>query len=186
MSWVTHEECPDLKKAIDRANKKNILVFCSRADKGNLSQKEYPADFDTTITVSATDRMNVERKHSEKSDFYVVGEDILADGPSYYHMMDGVTSNSVGPAVSGSSVATALAAGLASLIIAYGSCVNKDAYGNRRFMRRAKMVDLMKTYMCPGGANYIQASSFGPGLADENLDNVEVQRAWAVDHFSSM
>jgi hypothetical protein len=179
LSWVTEKDDPDLRKIIKDASDQNIAVFCSRGDQGNLSSPKYPADFPGTITVSATDRKNVRRKHSEeKADFFVVGEDILADGPSYY-LGDG--AEHLDHLCSGSSVATAVAAGLASLIVAYATCCQET--GSKCIVtQRDIMVSLMKRCMCPptpdGKSGYIDVRAFGPPLNER--PNMDAHRRFAA------
>lgn len=112
ISWVTKTQFPALKDAIEKAAK-HALVFCSTADQGAWSERVFPADYEGTVRVSATDKygnlMPASDKKGHAVNIPVPGEDVPAFGPSY--MGDNVAVGTV----SGSSVATALAAGIASL-----------------------------------------------------------------------
>ncbi|KAI1128630.1 peptidase S8/S53 domain-containing protein [Nemania abortiva] len=117
ISWVMKKDHPELKNAISRAVKgegrggRPTLVFCSTADEGVYSGTIYPASYDGVVNVAATDQYGHMTPASANGvDILVPGENITADGPSYMEKY----SNS---RVSGSSVATATAAGIASLAL---------------------------------------------------------------------
>ena len=113
ISWVIKSKVTQLEEAIKSAVQNGILVFCSTADTGTGSGSVYPAYYKGTVQVSATDKygnlMPSADKGTHAVNIPVPGEDIPAVGPSY--MSDAVAEGTV----SGSSVATALAAGMASL-----------------------------------------------------------------------
>lgn len=113
ISWVVMKRNPALKAAIQKAvDSHKILVYCSTADTGSQSHGDvYPANYDRLVTaVSASDRFGWARVES-CHDVHVMlgGEEVTAQGPKY---MEQPKSR-----ISGSSVATALAAGLASLCL---------------------------------------------------------------------
>lgn len=116
MSWVTKKDHAGLKKAVQDAVKQTdstrpTLIFCSTADEGVYSGGIWPANYENTVKVAATDQYGHMRPTSTSAvEILVPGEDIVADGPSY---MDRYVEGTV----SGSSVATALAAGIASLAL---------------------------------------------------------------------
>lgn len=118
ISWVMKKNHPELEEAVRRAlNRKGehphrpILVFCSTADEGVYSGTVYPAAYDGVVNVAATDQYGRMTPASANGvDILVPGQDIVAEGPSY---MDKYITSSV----SGSSVATATAAGIASLAL---------------------------------------------------------------------
>lgn len=107
----------ELRSAIERAvnpegeSDRPTLVFCSTADEGVYSGTVYPASYNGVVNVAATDQYGQLKPASANGvDILVPGENIAADGPSY---MEKYSSSSV----SGSSVATATAAGIASLAL---------------------------------------------------------------------
>jgi hypothetical protein len=117
ISWVMKTNHQLLHDAIKRAvepkedNARPTLVFCSTADEGLYSGTVYPASYDGVVNVAATDQYGHMKPASATGvDILVPGENIVADGPSY--MEEDSTSS-----VSGSSVATATAAGIASLAL---------------------------------------------------------------------
>ncbi|KAF1993814.1 subtilisin-like protein, partial [Amniculicola lignicola CBS 123094] len=117
MSWITKHNNPDLKQAVEEAisgtpQTRPTLLFCSTADEGAYSGDIWPAKYDDTVRISATDRYGHTRPASDIDDVNILvpGEDMDADGPSYME-------KHVQSTVSGSSVATALAAGIASLAL---------------------------------------------------------------------
>lgn len=117
MSWTTTKHDQDLKKAIEitAANDSSgraTLMFCSTADEGVYSDPIYPVDHGKMVSVSATDRWGhstSKTRRDQKVDIQIPGENIEALGPAYI--------GTVTPTVSGSSVATALAAGITSLAL---------------------------------------------------------------------
>ena len=102
-----------INRAVDEERKlpHPILVFCSTADEGVYSGTVYPASYDGVVQIAATDQYGHMIPASDNGvDIRVPGENIEADGPSY---MDEYSTSSV----SGSSVATATAAGIASMAL---------------------------------------------------------------------
>jgi hypothetical protein len=103
--------------------------------------KVWPADYSSSISVSASDTYGRPRPQSrEKADLLVSGEDVIAEGPAY------IKKYTKGP-VSGSSVATALAAGMASLALTLARLANSDEKHWRKFQDKAMMLkvfDLMR------------------------------------------
>jgi hypothetical protein len=109
-----HDE--SLSAAIGNARKEGIVVFCSTADKGYIMQDVWPAKYakshDCIFPVAACNAHGRLTEYSNETDaqYTFQGEDILA-------------SNGNGPIgeaerrVSGSSVATAIATGVASLVL---------------------------------------------------------------------
>lgn len=113
ISWVVTKDHPALKEVIQEAvYNHNILVYCSTADVGSQSHGEfYPANYEGLVTaVSASNQFGWARVES-CHDVHVMlgGEKITAQGPQYMQQPNS--------RISGSSVATALAAGLASLCL---------------------------------------------------------------------
>lgn len=121
MSWVTKSKEDELKKAVERAAVKSsldskrrpTLMFCSTADEGAFAGDVYPVDYtDSVVSVTATDSWGGLTSKSDRQkevDIKIPGEDLEASAPAYLV--------NAGTSVSGSSVATALAAGIASLAL---------------------------------------------------------------------
>ncbi|KAK3306078.1 peptidase S8/S53 domain-containing protein [Chaetomium strumarium] len=149
ISWVTKSMEPELRDVIQEAAK-NTLIFCSTADRGTGSGPAYPADYNGTVRISATDKygslMPASENGSHAVNIPVPGEDIPAFGPSY--MGDGIEVGTV----SGSSVATALAAGIASLSLLMLMVFNdedKDALRKMDLYTNKKMGSLLSAAINP-------------------------------------
>ncbi|KAI1746884.1 subtilisin-like protein [Xylaria castorea] len=116
ISWTTRTEDKELSKAIADATgesaRRRTLIFCSTSDEGLYSDGIWPVDYDDVVSVSATDRwgrLTPKTQGRRTVDIQIPGENIEALGASYI--------GTARPTVSGSSVATALAAGIASLAL---------------------------------------------------------------------
>jgi subtilisin family serine protease len=112
ISWIIKEPFPELLMAVEAAAR-NALVICSTADEGAWSGEVYPADSESMIKVAATDKYGNLSPKSDKCavNIAVPGENIPAFGPCY------MGAELAASKISGSSVATALAAGVASLAL---------------------------------------------------------------------
>lgn len=116
MSWTIetpitgNDDMEDLKKAVTKAAEQDILMFGSTSDQGNSTKDNgFPAEFLNCIKIgSATDTGEpLAWVNPQKIDFLLPGKEIpLLDNES-----------KLISAESGSSVATAAAAGLAGLLI---------------------------------------------------------------------
>ena len=116
MSWTLSDKAseePRMRDIVSDAilDAKKRLVFCAVGDKGTTAEYSYPADFQNVIGISTTSIGGVDppTAESNKAKFSLPGEDLETPMPSYLHQGLGK--------VKGSSAATALAAGLASLIL---------------------------------------------------------------------
>jgi hypothetical protein len=113
------------------------LIFCSTADTGSHSGPSiYPANYENVITVSAANPYGGPRLEScHDVHLMLGGEEVPAFGPQF------MTRYNENP--SGSSVATALAAGLASLCLFLARMANQDGLGNK-FKDRLHMLALFR------------------------------------------
>lgn len=118
MSWVTKKNEEELEKAVKEAaqtdkGRRPTLMFCSTADEGAFGGPAYPVDYkEHVVSVSATDSwggLTSKTDRHTRVDVSIPGEDLEASAPFYL--------GNVGSTVSGSSVATALAVGIASLAL---------------------------------------------------------------------
>lgn len=115
MSWTIEDfkggrEFPDLKKAIDHAHKNRIIMFCSASDQGrNSAVACYPGAYPGACirigSCSASDVPSV-WVNLKQVDFLLPGENIVVRN-----------SDSTSESQTGSSFATAVAAGLGGLIL---------------------------------------------------------------------
>lgn len=131
MSWeIEPPECQEYKDAFDNAIRKahhrDILMFCSASDQGYFENSTYPHASDpsyifkigaATATGSVLDFVN-----DRNLDFIFPGQDVVLgspDGNVSDKPLEGLVSHT------GSSVATALASGLAALVL---ECVRLGYY----------------------------------------------------------
>ncbi|KAK1245963.1 hypothetical protein MKX07_005032 [Trichoderma sp. CBMAI-0711] len=137
MSWTIekpiseNKDMDPLEKAVKKANENNILMFCATSDQGSqTSDYCYPGDFDGCIRIgSATETgdpmawVNINRV-----DYLFPGVNIpFPDNRGKTFTQE-----------SGSSVATAAATGLASLLIYAGRLAREDDYDHLKVSRNMK------------------------------------------------
>lgn len=182
MSWTTPKNDSELEMAIkdaaDDLSGRATLMFCSTADEGMLSDPIYPVDYNKVVSVSATDRWGHSTSKTMRAkgvDIRIPGENIEAVGPAYI--------GTVTPTVSGSSVATTLAAGIASLALlllrTYNDLEDRDMkpfYTKQGIMRIFKKMDADK-----GG---IQLSKLFPReTAEESSTRKTLAKNWNISNF---
>jgi subtilisin family serine protease len=153
-SWSFDKDHQELRTAVRKATteaffsttttspRAPVLVFAAKSDE-MFAGAVYPADYDNTISVgAATSRGRVGSESNKNADLIVLGEDMPAFGPAYYAASDseGQYSERKKQRVTGSSVATALATGIASLLLMVAK--NRDERTWERFKSRARMLDL--------------------------------------------
>ncbi|KAK1528645.1 extracellular alkaline serine protease [Colletotrichum costaricense] len=116
---------PDLEKAFREAIPKGILVFAAASNTGNSARITYPASWDSHVFCTFSTNGNIKNSHhlnptgQDQNNFAILGEDLqLSDD----------TKNS--KIVSGTSYSTALACGLASLLLNFSKQV-RDPESNR-------------------------------------------------------
>jgi len=144
MSW-TIERTEDnktvlsegLRRAIHRASSASILMFCSSDDQGKLSKDDvYPGHFPDTFKIGAAKASGREAEWTDKnSDYTFPGEDLPVDLPCH------LRSNTNNLA-SGSSLATALASGMAALLL-YCFQICDDSGNPERALQTARIHDNM-------------------------------------------
>jgi subtilisin family serine protease len=126
MSW-TIERTPDngadidkLEATLDEAAKNNILLFCSANDQATETDDSYPATNPMRFKIGAATAEGTAWRWTRAShvDFIFPGDNVVKDRPGNVPL----DKCSV---VSGSSVATALAVGLAALVL---HCVQFSVY----------------------------------------------------------
>lgn len=114
------------------------LVFCAKPELP-YGGNSYPADCMTTISVAMASRRPSAPSAGAGPDLLLLGEDVEVESPAYAVQQDG--------AVSGSSVSTALAAGLASLLLAYARATGVGGPGEwRRLKKRNNMLALFTRF----------------------------------------
>ncbi|KAL4969565.1 uncharacterized protein BDV14DRAFT_195830 [Aspergillus stella-maris] len=187
MSWVTKSEESELKAAVERAAAKSgkskvrpILMFCSTADEGAYAGDVYPVDYtDSVVSVTATDiwgGLTSKGDRQKHVDIRIPGEDLEASAPLYL--------GNVASSVSGSSVATALAAGIASLallLLRTYNDIDEEAlwpfYTKNGIMRIFSQMDAGK------GALQIQNLFPRQKMDPSSLDAAAMASKWKIKNF---
>ena len=123
MSWTIEknnnnaEDIRTLQKAIEAAAEKGILMFCAAADQGIEPDRTYPAAGSTSVfKIGAAEAFGNASKFVDSHfvNFLLPGEQVVVDD---YVNNSHNQNNSTTKVLTGSSVATALASGLAALIL---------------------------------------------------------------------
>jgi hypothetical protein len=134
MSWTIEsnsDDVEDFRKAIKAASDKGIIMFCAFSDQGNVHKDNcFPSAFDSTLTIGAATALGSPCTwvNTENVAFLLPGEHITIDRNA---------EESVKPE-SGSSIATALAAGLASLLLYIAQLVDAQLYPELRKPEKMK------------------------------------------------
>ncbi|KAK0640567.1 hypothetical protein B0T16DRAFT_460740 [Cercophora newfieldiana] len=164
MSFSMVETSPELDKAITRAFTKGIVMMCSNHDEGSVASKAYPASDELTHAIAACDEYGALLRETEDKYAYKVHALNIAAGS--------VPFLDSSERVSGSSVATAIASGLSSLIL---SCVRLNNPGWEQSLRsnvsntkedekryRHKLVTkYLDAMVVPDSKSYLSLEKFG-------------------------
>ncbi|KAL4923524.1 S8 family peptidase [Aspergillus undulatus] len=188
MSWVTKSSETELKNAVEEAaaksstsNRRPTLMFCSTADEGAFAGDVYPVDYtDFVVSVTATDTWGGLTSKSDRQkpvDIRIPGEDLEASAPLYL--------GNVPTSVSGSSVATALAAGIASLALlllrTYNNVDEKDMWP---FYTRVGIMRVFNRMNADKGALQIQNLFPRDPVDPSSLDAAVMASKWDIKNFS--
>ena|SRR5579862_927550 len=158
MSWTGYQKDSSLTAAIEKASAKNILMFCSTSDDSRGEYSTWNGE-DRVFTVAAADKYGHWRPQSDrKANLLLPGDNIMAAGPEYM-------PSSSESAISGSSVATALAAGLASLAISCTIAQRKKG-GRELFRRKSEMEKVFREMRQRDDSKYIVSSKLLSAIED--------------------
>lgn len=116
MSFVLGEDSSDVRAKVEQASNRGIIMMCSTHDEGARTRRAYPASYrsyepcDSVIVLAACDHYGklLREPDSVEHHYKLIGDRVPAG------MVPFVKSEEH---ISGSSVATALAAGISSLIL---------------------------------------------------------------------
>jgi subtilisin family serine protease len=111
MSLALYEDPNDvMKEAVVEANRKKILLLASVHDEGSSQDKAYPASYDDVMAIATTDKYGSLLGFTPGGSYQyrLKGENVFTGAVPYLSSQE---------RVGGSSVATAIAAGLSSLIL---------------------------------------------------------------------
>ena len=179
MLFSNHE---DLYDAVFAASKKKIVIICSTADRGNNQQKVYPAEFvaerkiDCLIPIAGCDKYGklTDWSTETKAKYHFLGKDVTASSK-------GVVSSS-SKEIFGSSAATAIAAGMASLVLACSLLVSKEEKYTRKQQIEVYFEKMQTEENRSNGIKYVEpAILFGENKsAGCNLDTY-IRQIFAPD-----
>jgi len=157
ISWIIKTEISQARefaRAIERATAKKVLVICATADVGAHSSADtWPANFENVIAISASNAYGLPMPWSHRDVHAMLdGDRIRACGPNYMRLDKDASA-------SGSSVATALASGLASLCLFLARMANEDGMGEK-FKDRLVMLALIWSMQANELDRVIELSGF--------------------------
>jgi subtilisin family serine protease len=146
----------EVRKAIQYAVSKNVLIFCAAGNAGNTKEVFYPANYPETIAIGAIDQKFKRADFSNTGsnlDFMAPGVDIFSTVPDSWYAT-----------FSGTSMACPFAVGVASLLISYSK--------KRKIKNHIQTADecrrLFKEYTVPIESDNLENSKFfgGFGIID--------------------
>ncbi|KAL8743053.1 MAG: hypothetical protein Q9190_004554 [Brigantiaea leucoxantha] len=151
MSFAILDNTDHLRDACTRAASAGIVMLCSAHDEGSNIDKAWPASYNDTITISACDEYgNPLRVTNQHYHYALRGKEVAAGVVPFLKSDD---------RISGSSVATAVAAGLSSLILSCDRLANPSKRYNDRDDRR-KVIDGQFKSMLPENKSHILLERF--------------------------
>lgn len=175
LSLVTFSNTPNLTKAIRAAADKDIVIISSTADegmsppRGGTDAKNHKNDVFTIAACTQWGRL-LEYSQNDDDNYRFVGHNVYVGQVPYLKSQD---------TISGSSVATAIAAGTASLALAcYRISGNFEA--QEEFQRRRRLVRSIFDKMLVDGQRYAKLENFCG--KDKNLAEASFM-ATAREHF---
>lgn len=156
MSWTLRPDgnnntaLKDLQNTINKAHAQNIILFSSLSDeRPGRSTDRYPTCFTEVIPIGAATADGERWKWNgpDEAKFIFPGDKVMLLEPD----------QSSGPEVSGSSVATALASGLAALVL---YCVDVVAPTRRKDVQSQFGITKVFQAMCHDSHKYTQVWNF--------------------------
>ncbi|KAK0654007.1 peptidase S8/S53, subtilisin/kexin/sedolisin [Cercophora samala] len=178
MSFAMLEKAELLTTAVAEAHRKGIVMLCSTHDEGSNVDQAYPASLVETLTVAACNEYGTLYRPIKTDGFqYMVqGLNVPAGVIPFLDSAD---------RISGSSVATAIAAGLSSLILSCLRLANPHQDFEGRY-RAEKVEDKLKEMRQSSESKYIILDKFGgidsriktgePTTAEGVLKKFELER----------
>lgn len=150
MSFTMLETTPALKQSIKDANQEDIVMFCSSHDEGSNVPESWPADAPETKTVVACDEYGTLFREIEpkKYDYRIPGVNVPAGTVPFLESNTHIT---------GSSVATATAAGLGSLMLSCARLSNQA----ERSQRITIINSYFKAMLSSDKSQYVLLEKFG-------------------------
>ncbi|KAL7961290.1 hypothetical protein V8C34DRAFT_274322 [Trichoderma compactum] len=165
MSFALKDDFPQLKDVCIEAAYRGILLICSADDEGLNVTEAYPIDYPETIGIVACDEYGQVTRAMEKStyDYAIQGQGVAAGMVPFLESDD---------CISGSSVATAIAAGLCSLTLACSQIARNrfpgaSGIGGQGQVTKKKIIKHYFSKMLAGGKRSISLEKFAE--IDKNI-----------------
>lgn len=165
-----------IEKAVIAAYKdgKGPVMFCATEDVGNAGKEVFPAYLDQTIAISACNRAGKQAKYTDPhAPYWFQGYEIHADSLSY-----GLPESE---APKGSSVANAIAGGVASLILSFR--YQADPEGKSRKTRKETIEKVFEDMTAPNDKYVFPRRFFKSGYEDKASWSTEQWAQWIQDKF---
>ena len=192
MSWSMKkpaddsDELREFQKAMANAVASGILMFCASGDRGDLEEKDsYPAAYNRSKIIkigAATDtgRARVSTPDLRELDFIFPGQEVLERRPK------GVPLVKI-QAHSGSSIATALASGLAALVlhsVRLGAIYNltTDPKDVKQFKGMVSEAHFTESRSPARATDHMKAAFKAFGLNQNNNKFIEIWQLLDDDH----
>lgn len=119
MSIALPSGVPRLQKAVESAKGEDIVMVGSRGDRGNNQERVFPADYAEVISISSLTSLGKRTESTEtNAQYFLQGENVSIPAEPTYLESEKYAS--------GSSVATALAAGVAALTLSCRKLGNEE------------------------------------------------------------
>jgi hypothetical protein len=160
-SYVKKEFAQNLIDEVDAADNVGIVQMCSHHDEGWNVLKSWPADCKKAKIIVACNKYGAfPDRQPGRYDYQIHGMDIFTGAVPYLEAKD---------TISGSSVATAIASGLASLVL---SCHRLQLEGKMKDLVRKRLVDeafhKMSIETKVDNQRYLRLANFSSFAKDEN------------------
>ncbi|KAI0593784.1 hypothetical protein F4775DRAFT_596851 [Biscogniauxia sp. FL1348] len=154
MSFAILETSEFLDTTISAANADGIVLLCSTHDQGSNVSKAWPADSAETITVTACDEYGALPRptNEDKYKHKLHGFNVAAGAIPFLESTD---------RVSGSSVATAIATGLSSLILSCLRLANDNRLPLTGMRRKTEVEKHLNAMHSSEGSKYVLLEKFG-------------------------
>lgn len=148
----------NLQDAVDQADNADIVQLCSHHDEGWNISKSWPADCGKPTIIAACNEYGAfTDRQPREYNYQLHGIDIFTGAVPYLESKD---------TMSGSSVATAIAAGLASLVLSCHRLQSFKEPHRRRVIKEA--FDSMSVSSGNGDQKYLRLENFSRFLKDKN------------------
>lgn len=167
LSLVVWDDDSELKAEITKASDDGIVIFCSTSDMGSNWRPSFPAEYhkeQKVLAIAACDDWGTPLAHSQVAscDYYLPGKDIMVGPVPFVSSEERVT---------GSSVATAIAAGLGSLTLQCTRLAKEDQGKYWMELGRKWAVKNAFNRMCAEIApKYVQPKQFVESLDSHEFD----------------